>query len=240
MSKNSVPYEFNPGIGHEYFFIRKVLFRAISQHAPALTGKLMDFGCGSKPYESLFKNVDTYIGVDYDGEGHSHEHETIDVFYDGKTIPFENDTFDSVLCSEVFEHLFLLDQNLQEVHRVLKKGGKMLVTCPFAWNLHEAPIDYARYTPFALNDIFAKNGFKVLESNQGGTFVETLLQLASVYMMGGIFAKYNGKGYYEKTWLYFMKKPMIFIHNCFGYVLNKLLPKRHDYYLINVFLVEKI
>jgi SAM-dependent methyltransferase len=240
MAKTTVPYEFNPGITHEYFFIRKVLFNAISEHAPKLTGKLMDFGCGSKPYESLFNNIQQYIGVDYNGEGHTHEHETIDVFYDGKTIPFENETFDSVLCSEVFEHLFLLEQNLQEVHRVLKTNGKMLITCPFVWNLHEAPVDYARYTPYALQDIFAKNGFRVLDQAQKGTFVETLVQMTNVYLMGGLFAKYNGKGYYQKTGLYFLKKPIIFLHNAWGYFLNKLLPKRNDLYLINVFLVEKI
>ena len=53
----------------------------------------MDFGCGSKPYKSLF-NVEEYLGVDYYNEGHPHENEQIDVFYDGKNLPFPDNYFD--------------------------------------------------------------------------------------------------------------------------------------------------
>jgi SAM-dependent methyltransferase len=239
MQANTVPAEFNPNIGHPYYFIRKALYSAISENAHNLTGNLMDFGCGSKPYQSLFTSADSYLGVDYQGEGHSHETENIDVYYDGKTIPFANSHFDSILCSEVFEHLFNLEEILQELNRVLKPGGKMLITCPFAWNIHEQPIDYARYTPFALVHLFTKAGFKVIKQDRKGNFFETLAQLTNVYLMGSIFAQYNGKSYQAKPYIYWLQKPVIFLHNIFAKIGSNIMPKRTDYYMVNVFLVEK-
>ncbi|MBK8300784.1 MAG: methyltransferase domain-containing protein [Chitinophagaceae bacterium] len=76
------------------------------KNASSLEGKMMDFGCGTKPYKPLLQTSKEYIGVDYNGEGHSHKNEQIDVMYDGKTIPFEDNTFDSILSTEVL-NIFL-------------------------------------------------------------------------------------------------------------------------------------
>ncbi len=124
---SKVSKEFNPGIGQTFYFIRTALYRKIKDFAPQMQGKMLDFGCGSKPYQSLFYNVKEYIGLDYDGEGHSHHNENIDVYYNGKVIPFENEYFDSIFSSEVFEHLFNIEEILPELHRVLKTKGKILV-----------------------------------------------------------------------------------------------------------------
>ena len=131
------------------FFVRRGLSRGIRRHAGAMKGVMLDFGCGSKPYRELF-TVDKYIGLDVVESGHEHVGESIDVFYDGKRIPFEDGFFDSVFSSEVFEHVFNLDEILIELNRVLKSGGTMLITVPFVWEEHEAPYDFARYTSFGI------------------------------------------------------------------------------------------
>src|SRR5688572_6641554 len=77
------------------YFIRSCLYKNIKKKAPLLKGKLMDFGCGRKPYEALF-NVNEYIGIDVEKSGHNHKLSKVDFYYDGKTIPFQNDYFDSV------------------------------------------------------------------------------------------------------------------------------------------------
>ena len=132
------------------------MYKKIRQFAPQLQGRLLDFGCGTKPYRGLFTNVSEYIGLDFENEGHSHRNENIDVMYDGKTIPFADKHFDSVFSSEVFEHIFNLEQMIPELNRVMKKGAKLFVTCPFVWNEHELPNDYARYTQFALRHLLEK------------------------------------------------------------------------------------
>lgn len=72
-----------------FYFTRKRLFKGVRGLAPTLSGRLLDFGCGSKPYKRLFVNATEYIGVDIENEGHDHRTEEVDVYYDGKVLPFD-------------------------------------------------------------------------------------------------------------------------------------------------------
>ena len=63
---------------------------------------MLDFGCGSKPYKNLFK-VKEYVGLDTEESGHNHRNEEIDVLYNGKQIPFVDNSFDSLFSSQVFK-----------------------------------------------------------------------------------------------------------------------------------------
>lgn len=234
VSQNSKPVDkdFNPSIVHPLYIIRKNVYRGVVRHAGKLKGKMMDFGCGSKPYQSLFTSVDEYIGVDYAGEGHSHENEQIDVFYDGKTIPFPENTFDSVLASEVLEHVFNLEEILKELHRVMKPGGKLLITIPFAWKEHEIPIDFGRYTSFGFRNLLERNGFIVREMDKTTNVVQTLTQLWITYWHSHIFPKMRPFGR--------VVTPVFSLFsNVFGLTLAKILPKRDDYYLNLIVVAEK-
>lgn len=239
METEQTPYEFNPDKKHSFYFIRKGLYEAMKENAHFLSGVMMDFGCGSKPYRDLFQ-VEKYIGVDYAGEGHTHENEEVDVYYDGSNIPFPDNYFDSILSSEVFEHLFEAERILDELRRVLKPKGIMLITCPFVWNEHEVPIDYARYTKFALEHLFTKHGFKILKYEKKGSFVETIFQLLNIYneeliAHGGVFSKIPVLRGIAWKLLQFM--PVV--NNSLGSFLNSSLPKSDSLYLSNVLVVEK-
>ena len=231
----SLSKDFNPALSHHFYFIRRGLLAAIQKHSSSLTGILLDFGCGSKPYKSLI-TVDQYIGLDFENAGHDHANEEIDVYYDGKSIPFADNFFDSVLCSEVFEHLFDLPGTLLELNRVLKQGGKMLVTCPFVWGEHEVPYDYARYTRFGLQDIFEKKGFRVLQYEKQGNFMDTITQMRVLYFLeayGSFLSRLSFVGN-------FIRKSCIFLINGWGNLKSKVLPSKDELYLSNIFLVEKL
>ena len=175
-----------------------------------------------------------YIGLDYYNEGHPHDNEFIDIFYDGKTIPFDNNTFDCILSSEVFEHMFNINEIMNELSRVLKKGGVILITCPFAWNLHEIPNDYARYTPFALIDIFQKNGFEVLKVEKIGNYITTIGQLKIVYFTNYILPKLgilNNK---------YFASFIILSYNIKIKIQSIILPNKSDFYLNNLIVAKKI
>ncbi|MFM7912232.1 MAG: hypothetical protein ACKO9W_08600, partial [Bacteroidota bacterium] len=89
-----------------FYIIRRDLYRTLSGMASEFRGgSMLDFGCGAKPYQHLF-DVKEYIGLDMENPGHPHLTEEVDVFYDGKTIPFEAHRFDYALASEVLEHVF--------------------------------------------------------------------------------------------------------------------------------------
>ena len=226
-------------MSNAYYFIRNALYKKVREHAPALQGKLMDFGCGSKPYRSLFVNTAEYIGVDYASEGHSHTNESIDVMYNGKKIPFPDEQFDSVFSSEVFEHVFNLEEIIPEIKRVMKKGGKILITCPFVWNEHEVPIDYARYTQFALKHLFEKNGFKILLQDKSGDFTMAVYQMRMVYFNDHFIPSFPllGKLKFFRTNIPPLLNPVL---NTWFSFWHWILPKRKDLYLNNILLAEKI
>jgi SAM-dependent methyltransferase len=226
--------EFAPGLLHPFYFIRNGLRNAISPLAPALHGKLLDFGCGSKPYKELFK-VEDYVGVDYYNEGHPHDDEQIDVYYDGKKLPFDNDVFDSVLCSEVFEHVFNLDEVLKELNRVMKNQSPILVTVPFAWNEHEVPYDFARYTKFALQSMLEKNGFEILTISKSGNLIIAIFQLWNLFFYRKMYLKV--KKIFILRWLY---KVIVFLVNISCLFINWLFPKDDSFYLNTIVLAKKV
>jgi SAM-dependent methyltransferase len=160
-----------------FYIIRRDLYRTLSGMASEFRGgSMLDFGCGAKPYRHLFE-VEEYLGLDMENPGHPHLTEEVDVFYDGKTIPFEAHRFDYALASEVLEHVFEPDRILGELHRVLKPGGLVLFTVPFVWNEHEMPYDYARYSQGGFAALLERNGFEVVRSSKTNGYTATWLQM---------------------------------------------------------------
>lgn len=178
----AVPKDFNPPQSHPLYFIRKGLYNKIREYQSKLSGRLLDFGCGAKPYKSLFTEVKEYVGVDYANSGHSGQYSDTEFYYNGKELPFDNESFDAAFSSEVFEHIFNLNEILPELHRVLKPGANILITCPFVWEEHEEPFDFARYSRFALDDMLQKNGFEIVHFDKSGDFITAIHQLFVLYI----------------------------------------------------------
>jgi SAM-dependent methyltransferase len=238
MIKATVPKDFYPPIRSTYYIIRRRLFEKIQQYSSELHGNLLDFGCGAKPYQALFKNSTGYTGLDFAGEGHSHENENIDVYYDGITIPFNNETFDAVFSAEVFEHVFNLEQILPEINRVMKLNGKILITCPFLWPEHEVPIDYARYTQFALKHLFEKNGFTVILQDKSGDFAATIHQIKLVYLIEKVIPAIPILGKF-KFFTSNIRPPLVSFLNIWFLFSKNFLPINKELYLNNILLAEK-
>lgn len=226
---------FQPGAGsifiNPFYLIRRELFRHLKEMAPRLKGRLLDFGCGRKPFENLF-TVDEYIGVDIQQTGHDHTNSKVDIFYDGKNLPFENETFDSLFCSEVLEHVFNPDEILPELNRVLKPGAQALFTVPFCWNEHEVPYDYARYSSFGISHLLARHGFRVVELRKSGSFVRVIFQLWALYFFE-LFRKFGRKGYALSL---FFIAPI----NLSGASIARIFPKNDSLYFNNIVLAEKM
>lgn len=181
-------------------------------------------------------NNDSYTGVDIHKSGHNHCDSIIDVFYDGKRLPFHDNIFDSIICSEVFEHLFKIEEILLELNRVLKKKGTFLITCPFVWPLHEIPYDYARYTPYALEYLLNNSGFKIIKKLKTTNFIETIFQIFIIYITDLMYIKigrYKGKinGLINLIFI----SPLTFL----GLILGYLMPKNFSVYHNNVIISKK-
>lgn len=213
-----------------FYFARAGLGRAMYQFAPILKGQLLDVGCGTKPYKEMF-NVDAYVGLDIDTEA-SRQRGDADHLYDGTSFPFADSSFDSLLCNEVLEHVFNPDEFLHEINRVLKTGGKLLLTVPFVWDEHEQPYDYARYSSFGLRALLEKHGFTILQHKKLGADATTLFQLANAYL----FKISQGWPKFQK---YGFTVTVMALINFLGVVAGKLLPGNPDLFLDHVVLAEK-
>jgi len=152
-----------PSIKKHYilFVIRKALLKAVTDQLPILKGTLVDIGCGIKPYrEYILENsaVTDYIGVEWRGLSY-HLSVEPEKYWDGKVLPFGDESVDSCMATEVFEHLSDPVAVGAEAHRILKPGGVLFLTVPFLWPLHEVPYDEYRYTPFSLKRVLRAAGF---------------------------------------------------------------------------------
>ena len=215
------------------FIIRKGLIDGIRDISSYMHGgRLLDVGCGSKPYEKIFK-VKQYIGIDIEISGHDHSSSKIDKFYDGKKIPFADEYFDNVFSSEVFEHVFNIDELLGEINRVLKRGGKLGFTCPFVWDEHEQPFDYARYTSFAVEHLLTSNGFSLVKLIKSTSYFETVMQMLSAYIYQHVLPRNR---YLKVLLIPILVAPI----NILAISLSKILPKSKNFYHSNIVLAEKL
>ncbi|NEO68927.1 class I SAM-dependent methyltransferase [Moorena sp. SIO3H5] len=141
-----------------------------------LKGKLIDIGCGTKPYKYFLSSyIQEHIGVDHEGTFHDKSH--IDLIGTAYQIPVEDYSFDSALCTAVLEHLEEPELALIECNRVLKIGGIAIYSVPFIWHLHEEPRDFYRYSKYGLKYLFEKTGFEIVEIKALSGFWVTFGQL---------------------------------------------------------------
>lgn len=150
--------------------ITDLIAGAYQTHLPDnARGRLLDLGCGKVPlYRAYRPLVDDIVCVDWANTLHKNPYLDQEVDLSGP-LPFADGAFDTVILSDVLEHIPVPQQLLAEIGRVLAPGGKLLLNVPFYYQIHEAPHDYYRFTEFALR-----------------RFIElTNLQLLSLYPIGG-------------------------------------------------------
>jgi SAM-dependent methyltransferase len=170
------------GLAHSYlhprYLAQRELRRILEVEGPKLHGMLLDVGCAQKPYAEMIWNVDTYVGLDVPTTMHGVSE--IDVVGTALVLPFQNSTFDSVLCTEVLEHIFDPLAALREMHRVTKPGGTLLLTVPLSEQLHEEPYDFYRFTKYALHYLLGKADWQIQKVyERGGTWLELGYRLSS-------------------------------------------------------------
>jgi len=143
-----------------------------------LSGRMLDIGCGSKPYADMMRPfVAEHIGVDHIDS--LHDIQNIDLVGTAYDIPVEAEHFDCAICTSVLEHLEEPEQALRECLRVLKVGGVAIYTIPFIWHVHEEPRDFYRFSKYGIEYLFNKVGFELAElkalSGFWGTFGQLLV-----------------------------------------------------------------
>lgn len=155
--------------------------------------KWLDVGCGVRPYETLFP-PGTYTGVDVADSGRPQSLKAPDFFYDGQTLPFPDNSFDGALCTQVLEHVANPAALLDEIHRILKPGGRLVLSAPFLWEEHEEPYDFFRFSSFGIRELLRRCNFGEVVMQKTTGSLETLAQVMSVYVVTNLSLPIRGWG----------------------------------------------
>lgn len=157
------------GIFNYNDFNRDRFIANIAKNA-APDSRVLDAGAGPCRYRKLFSHCD-YSAQDFAKyEGGDHSYGDLNYICDITNIPEKSETFDLILCAEVFEHLPRPDEAVRELARLLKSGGRLVVTAPQGSGVHMPPYHfYGGFSPFWYRHFFAINGLSVesIESNGG-------------------------------------------------------------------------
>lgn len=212
---------------HLYFLLQDIE-KAIKEF---VKGDLLDVGCGNKPYEKWYKQVsDSQVGCDIIQSNENR----VDVICLATDLSFADNSFDTVLCTQVMEHVFDHHALLSEAYRVLRPGGHIILTVPFCWEIHEAPYDFFRVTRHGLEELFKEQDFKIdkIKANGGKWAAAFQMFINTVY---STFRSKTAKAKILK---------IIFMELRFTWLLNKIaiwLDKRYfdEWWTLNYIVIAK-
>ncbi|MEW5805351.1 MAG: class I SAM-dependent methyltransferase [Patescibacteria group bacterium] len=146
--------------------------------------RVLDVGVGTGRYSKLFEHCQyqTQDFKRYQGDEESFLREDwhyakIDYVSDITAIPVSDQSFDFVLCTEVLEHVPEPIKAIKEIARILKKGGKILITAPLGSGLHQKPYHfYGGFTPFFYRKFLPESGLKIIKIKPNGGFLKHFVQ----------------------------------------------------------------
>lgn len=140
----------------------------------------LDIGCDISRYAQYFPNR---IGLDIK------KGEKVDLVGSIYELPFEENKFDNILCTEVLEHLTSPKRGIKEMKRVLKQGGTIILSTRFLFPLHGVPDDYYRFTKYGLQHLF--KDWEIVELREEVNTLETFSVLLQrvCYQCKGFFLR---------------------------------------------------
>lgn len=156
------------------YLIRKGLFEFVKDSlSDRHYGVVVDVGVGKAPYRSLIK-CDKYISVDIERRGNPENLILADI---NESLPLQSNSVDLVIMTEVLEHLRNPGIATEEIFRVLRPGGRAIMTTPLLWPIHEEPNDYQRFTKYGLRSLLEKPGFKDIKVIGYGNYILSMVIL---------------------------------------------------------------
>jgi len=159
---------------------KEVIFHIL----PYVKGKVLDLGAGTAKYRPiLIKNAVNYIACDVK------KNENIDMICDVTNLDFKPESFDTVISTQVFEHVTNPFLVAREIKKVLKTGGYAVITAPFIIPFHPDPKDNFRFSKEGLEEIFRSSGFEIVDSGIYGGFFMVLSEMLHFSR----FSPYNNK-----------------------------------------------
>lgn len=205
-------------------YLTKDIEYVLSQYN--IKGTVLDVGCGSKPYQSLFarnSHISHYYGIDFHSFSINKDFplRKPDYYFQKKynlshELPFKNSQFNNTVSFQVLEHHQNPSKLISEMVRVTKKGGYIMMSFPFIWTLHEEPNDYFRFTHYAISNWLRQNNCQVVEIKKEGSVFSTISMLLNEEI--GLLASKKGLFYILAFLLYIP----FFLYQLLSFVLDKI------------------
>jgi len=182
------------------WLITQLVGEAYARHLPShARGRLVDLGCGTVPLYAAYRSlVSEVICVDWSGNASSAQH--LDIAHDlNQPLPLDSSRYDTVILSDVLEHIRKPEALLAEVARILAPRGKLLLNVPFLYWLHEQPHDYFRYSEHALRSFVEQCGLRLVLLEGLGGAPEVLADIVGKHLsqlpaVGGLASRLLQRG----------------------------------------------
>jgi SAM-dependent methyltransferase len=186
---------------------REHIAAAASRHA---SGRVLDIGCGRRPYEQLLLgHASSYIGLE--SNRGRYDATAADIWGSALSLPLRSASVDTVVAFQVLEHVPDPAMLFVESYRVLKPGGRLIVTAPHIWGVHEEPEDYFRFTGYGLAHL----------SRQAGLTVDSVRAMAGYWVTAGSRLCYYLQ-HFEKIGLAVFVRPLYAVIQLAALVLDRL------------------
>lgn len=202
----------------------KHLDKSFQKSLPFLYGVCVDVGSGNAIYKDVIsEKVDEYIMVDKSSV-HNHMFQTSkEKFIDAdiKDLPFDDNSVDSIILTQVLEHIDEPHKAMSEVSRILKKDGVLILSVPFIYQAHATPYDYFRFSEYGLKNLLKDYDYEILEFHYQG-----YLGTAIFSIINGFIWNLSSKNKILRNTILLPFLLIIFsINNIIGLLLDKLKMK---------------
>lgn len=187
-------------------------------------GTVLDIGCADGNIRKSLTRISEYHGLDYPSTAKGLYGTRPEIFGDARRLPFQDRSFDTVMLLDVLEHVPDPDLALNEASRVLRLGGRLLLTIPFAYPLHDQPHDYQRLTEHGLARRIHQAGLQIELIQPVGVSAEVAsANLAMAIAQGGIDAIANRS--WRMVWLPLLPFA-VFLVNTLGWCFGRMWPSQ--------------
>lgn len=161
-----------PGLVRDHvLYFEASIRRAVEAFARSLPdgARILDAGAGEGQYADRFARQ-RYVGVDLGVGDDQWNYAGLDAVADLAALPFHDGVFDAAINIVTLEHVREPARVIEELHRVLRPGGRVLIVVPHEWEQHQTPHDYFRYTRYGMEYLLQRAGFSSVEIEPVGGY----------------------------------------------------------------------
>lgn len=217
---------------------KAMIHHKLSKLSSGISGRWLDVGAGNQPYRKYFASANAYLTTNtrrhYDAQAAS-QLDKLTTFWieDGKQLPLDDGSLDGIACFQVLSVIDRPEEFFKEINRVLKPGGKLILTTDFLYPAWSAE-DVFRHTAFGLRKLAADNGLEVTAIESFGGFGSTIYMLVMRYLRSfpGVWKRKNALAKTLSGLLYLIALlllPIISLKGMFIFLFEKNIVGNTDF-----------